>query len=694
MAETISGNGKVKGPRAQYALAEIIANAVYSRASFAQKFLDRRRDLDNECGYPKTEELNCDHYRMLYDREPIATKVVDLLPRESWKVQPKVYEDEDAEKITEFEEAWDALGLSLLGEESWYQEEAGSPLWEYLERIDRLAGIGHYGVLLLGLDDGAELSEEAKKGGNKLLYLRAFDESLAKITRYETDSKSPRYGQPVEYNLSFSDPSQNMQSSIGFSIATKLVHWSRIIHVADNLGSSEVLGVPRLRPVYNRVYDLYKLYGGSAEMYWKGAFPGMGLEPTTGVNMGDVEIDVEAIKDQLEQYFNGLDRAFFAQGLSAKMLSPTVVDPTGQINAAIQAICIQLDCPQRIFMGSERGELASSQDASSWNTRLARRRERFVTPRLIVPFVNRCIFLGVLPEPKSYIVYWPQEQSLGEQEKATIAVTKTDALTKYVSGGVEAMITPMDYLTRFLEFEEEEAKSMLEAAEEEKAVKEEEEAAKAEEAAAAQEEAAAQGGGLEDMLLQIVGEGGAEEEGVPPKGVTPPQLAKPAIAAKKAAGNEAGKSTRPFEKRPVAHVFCPKGKGSGVDPTCSPKRATRSMAGRIVKQGGFTFIYAQQKYKQIGESGWSVSPYKSREVRISGRRATKSDLQKYMASNKGLLQKKGHAVGTWFDEASKTTYLDVAIVMKGRRNARAIGCKHRQEAIFGFKNGKTVRLRC
>jgi len=474
----------------------VIANAVLSRASLLRKLQDPRRDYDDECGYPQTADVTAQDYKDLYDRHPIATRVVQIMPRESWKAGPTVYEDEDSDSVTEFEEAWDALCRGLRGR-SWYQGEEGNPVWEALRRADELSGVGHYGLLLLGLDDGKPLSEPAgnlddqgelngKLGkGRRLLFLREFDESLVAIIATESNQASPRYGLPTAYNVTLQDP--NLGGSGASGLTTQQVHWTRAIHLADNLGSSEIYGVPRMRPVLNRLLDLKKLYGPSAEMYYKGAFPGMSLE--TSPNL-DVEIDTEGIGDQLEEYFNGLQRYFSLDKMTARMLSPTVVDPTGQIDVHLAAICIQLGIPRRIFEGSERGELASSQDAGSWNDRMRDRQSGYLTPRVIVPFVDRLIALGVLPEPEEYTVYWPDLAALSEQEKATVAVTKTDAMGKYLQGGVEALMTPMDYLTRVLEFSEEEAESILEAATEAVEEKQEQQAAMQEEQQAAQLELA------------------------------------------------------------------------------------------------------------------------------------------------------------------------------------------------------------
>ncbi len=434
------------------------------RSRLSKAMEDPRRSIDDDCGYPKTEQLGPEDYKAAYDREAIATRVVDVLPRETWQSQPTVIEDDDPDKETEFEEGWKAVAQQLQGgEESWFEGEEGNPIWSYLQRLDEMSGIGMYGVMLLGTDDGKELNMPLKgKEGRKLLYLRVFDESLAPISTYDDDPKSNRFGQPIQYNLTFNDPREGSRFGMGGASVTRQVHWSRVIHVADNPGTSEIFGVPRMRPVWNRLMDLRKLYGGSAEMYWRGAFPGISFEthPQLG---GDVSIDNDDFKDAVEQYSNTLQRYIISMGMSAKVLSPTVSDPTAQINVQIEALCIQLGIPRRIFVGSERGELASSQDERAWISRLVYRRHYHVTPRVIVPFANRLIQIGVLARPEKYSVVWPELGGLDQSQQATIAVQRTEAMAKYVGGNLEAFITPMDFLTRVLGMESAEAEAMIEA---------------------------------------------------------------------------------------------------------------------------------------------------------------------------------------------------------------------------------------
>ena len=454
-----NSDGKSKVSDSQQLAMLLAENASFlRRRDPTAAIIDRRRDIDDECGYPKTSELNITQYRMLYDREAVANRVVQVWPHESWQVVPKIFETEDIDETTPFEQAWEDLPQQL-NTQSWYQGKKGNPIWEYLKRADVLSGIGHYGVLLLGLDDGNSLEEPAEKGVHKLLYLRTYDAGSAQINQYEMDPTSERYGQPISYTLYLYDP------TLSSPTRSIVAHWTRCIHLADNLGSSEVFGMPRMQPVFNRLYDLRKLYGGSAEMYWLGALPGISIEthPTLGGDVPMSSAEKTHQRDQLQNYLNGLQRYLSLRGMSAKSLSPQVVDPSPQVMTQIEAICIQLDIPKRIFMGSERGELASSQDTDTWSSRVQERQNNYLTPRVVTPLINRLIWLGVLPEPTSYSIEWGEEEKLSEEDQSRVALARTESLVKYIQGSGENLIAPMDFLTRILGFDEDTAETMLEA---------------------------------------------------------------------------------------------------------------------------------------------------------------------------------------------------------------------------------------
>lgn len=491
-------------------LRRLVDNIAYTRANFINQFFDRRRDLDKECGYPAADELTAEYYQKLFDEEGVAARVVQALPRESWQVQPAVYEDEDPNTETPFEKDWQAVCRGLHGMNSRYVEERGNPVWEILRRADELSGIGRYGVILLGLDDGKPLDQPAAgmeevnslpaaRGlpapslndaagrprvygltvnalpgttpRRKLLFVRIFPELLAQIAAYETNPTSPRLGQPTEYLITLNDPREFTAPGSTQVLSTTTtnsvkVHWTRIIHIADNRQSSEVMGTPRMRPNVRRLLDLRKLYGGSAEMYWAGALPGYAFETNPNLGGGErVKVDADKLKDMIENYLNGLQRYFLLKGLQVKPLAPQVVDPRPQVDIQTDAICVNLGMPKRKFMGSERGDLASTQDEEDWNKQLRYRQDYYLTPMMIVPFVDRLIHLAVLSDPPNgYRCAWPDLTSQTPQEQADIAVKKTQALATYVTSGAEAVMPPQFFLTRILGYAEQEIVRILDAA--------------------------------------------------------------------------------------------------------------------------------------------------------------------------------------------------------------------------------------
>jgi hypothetical protein len=700
-------------------LENLVDNMWSNREDFYGWMMGPRSEIDKECGYP--DAMQAMYYRSLYDRIAVAERIANLYPKESWQVTPTVFEDEDARNETKFEKAWDALGgnLTITGD-SRFKDEGGSNIWSYLLRADILSGIGVFGVMLIGLDDGKLLEEPAdgadqdgqpaditgvsevgagdtrtfgasltskdiyggqlpralvqpftstmgtdaqyfgvqfspmqppgsgKKDKHNLLFLRVFDESLVQVVQYEASMYNRRFGQPIMYRITLNDP-RTPHTGVGLPLATVRVHWSRVIHIADNLTNSEIFGVPRMRPVLNNILDLKKLYGGSAEGYWRSNFTGLSLEthPQLG---GDVIVNQAQLSNMMRNYYARMNRWISLTGMSAKTLAPQCIDPTPFINSQIEAICYHLGCPVRVFKGSERGELASSQDDQAWNDRLRHRQNLYVTPRIIVPFIDRLIKLGILPEPEEYHIHWPDLEALGEKDKAAIAFQKVQALAAYKAGDVETICPLPDLYTRVMGMDEEETDEIVEAAK-----KAQEEEMLSGKTPGGEPEPPAQpptfgpdgqqyeqddDGKWNPKEQQGGGQqgGGEGSEGQPhnfnpppnQKGQGPPPKTKGQQASqtkqqKQPTGNQSAKHLIEMntEKTDYLHckwcgltinqiksrrvhncevaslftenVFCPTGAGGGIDATCSPGGEGQSSGGQGSQSSGSNKIAAEPK---------------------------------------------------------------------------------------------------
>lgn len=415
-----------------------VLRSLTDRASLAAKLGQQfggDRNIYEALGY-KTD-LTFDDYAARYARQDIARAVIDRPVAYTWKGELGITEVDSTEE-TELQKAWAVLEKDLK-------------LKSKFSRLDKLSSIGSYGALLLGFDDVRQKEEWTKpieEGKRKLLYVRPLSEGHAAIKSYEKKPNDPRYGMVDLYDITFTEPSTNSTNSFP-------VHHSRVLHVVPNPLESEVDGSPVLEAVYNRLMDLEKLVGGSAEMFWKGARPGyQGVAKDDYALTPDVE---EELQDQLDEFENNLRRFIVNEGIELQALAPQVSSPTEHVDVQIQMISAVTGIPKRILTGTERGELASGQDVTSWYSTVQSRREEHAEPNIIIPFVDLMIKYKILPEPSTgdYQVQWSDLFASSDKDKAEIGRIRATSLREYVQNPLAAAVLPPEaFMKWFLGLDE------------------------------------------------------------------------------------------------------------------------------------------------------------------------------------------------------------------------------------------------
>lgn len=401
--------------------------------------VDLLRDLDEQCGYPI--DISAEQYQYMYEREGLATRCVSIYSEDSWAQEPEVLESED-EKESAFEKAWVEL-VERLG------------LYSKLEEADEISGIGRFGILFFGFNDGKEYTEPVEPSASlEINYIRALSENSVTIKSFVKDMADPRCGLPELYTIKLNDP--NVASDISTTYKEYTIHHSRCLHIADNKKGSLVYGTPRLRKVFNRMVDLRKVLGGSAEMFFKGGFPGLSFEvdPKTAAAPG-AELDRESLRKEMKKYMEGLERYIATVGVTVKSLAPQIADPMNHVMIQLKVSAICIGVPWRIFAGSEEAKLASTQDTNYYNKKIEKRRKTFCSEGLIRPLVEMLVELKILPEPKvRVIIKFPPLNKRTEAEKAEYAEKATRALSSYVSGNVESVIPEEQYLSHILDLDD------------------------------------------------------------------------------------------------------------------------------------------------------------------------------------------------------------------------------------------------
>lgn len=388
------------------------------------------RDLYTALGY-KTDPTYSD-FMARYTRQDISTAVVNAPVDASWRVPPRITESEEDE--TAFEIEWNALVKS-------------QNIYQKFVRADKLAGIGSYSVLLLGFDDTGELKDEVTSA-KELIYLQPYGKSNAAIKEYVKDTKDPRFGLPFTYSI-------EMKQDGGTNTRAIVVHYTRIIHIAENLLEDNVEGEPRLQNIYNRLEDLERVVGGSAEMFWRGAFPGYNFKADENFDLSNQSLD--EITDEIEEYMHGLKRYLKLKNVSVEDLAQQVSDPSKHVDAILTLISAATRIPKRILLGSERGELASSMDERNWLQIIESRRNNYCEPTLVRALIDRLIELSVLTTPKEgYLVEWSDLMAPSDKEVAEVGAVRAKAIKDYVSTpGADIVIPPEIFFRKIMGFSDE-----------------------------------------------------------------------------------------------------------------------------------------------------------------------------------------------------------------------------------------------
>ena len=394
-----------------------------------------QRDIYRALGYPKL--LSFSDYYSRYTRQDIAAAIIDRPTTATWKGLFKINSSDETVDITE----------------KYKELNKQYSLKDCFLRADKLAGLGEYAIIYLGFSDvtTSEVAQLPISSSVSLAYVKPFSQANAEIHSYVTDPTNERYGKPLLYKIKLQS-----EASTEYDF---LVHYSRCIHITQDLLEDDVLGTPRLQKVYNRLLDIEKLVGGSAEMFWRGARPGMQSKVDKDYT---VPPDIEnKLQTQLQEYENDLRRLFTVEGIELKELQTQVSDPSKHVDIQIQMISAETGIPKRILVGSERGELSSSQDKSEWLELIQSRREEFAEVKIINPFINLLQEVKILPDV-SFEVEWPDLFAQSEKDKADVTKVRMEALKIYTESPIINYITFEVFLSTFLKLDDEVITKILE----------------------------------------------------------------------------------------------------------------------------------------------------------------------------------------------------------------------------------------
>lgn len=394
------------------------------------------RELYKVFGYKKTLEFD-DYWRM-FKRGDIADTIISKVPKACWKNDDlSIYDDEENKKtpftsdLAEIFKKFKVLNA--------------------FKRADILMRVGEYSVIFMGFND-VENERELKNpvelsGALELQYLQPYSQKNAKIKRYVVNTTDARFGLPETYQIKIGSQ-ESTESVETVEQKTIEVHHSRVLHFIEGNLENDTFGAPALMPIYNRVEDIQKILGSSGEMFWRGAVPGMTATGKEGYTFSDQSRT--DLQTQLDEWEHKLRRFLTVKGVDIDTIEQQITSPADTLDAHLNIIVIVTGIPKRIFSGSERGELASSQDQNTYNNLISERRGDLCTLVFIRQFVDKLVDYALISVPTGddYEVKWAQLSAIGAKEKSEISLNRIKSIKEYVSAPGANMLLPENVFLR------------------------------------------------------------------------------------------------------------------------------------------------------------------------------------------------------------------------------------------------------
>jgi hypothetical protein len=388
------------------------------------------RDLYTVLGYALEPEYQ--DYLNIYERDGIGTRVVDAAPDETWRKHPILYISDEAPNEN------DPGDLQNSFNEFCNEYD----IWSAFNDMDKACGISRFSLMFLGLP--GELDQPVSNK-NKLSFVSVHDEGEATVDESSIirDPTNSMFGLPEYYQIQIDDGAGTI----------KRVHHSRVIHLKygkdRSKGMGRVYGVPTLKKVLNRMYDLEKVVGGGSEAFWLLIHRGLALLAKEGMTLPDPGTpEYKSLQDEIEEYQHGIRRFMRLVGMDIQDLGAEPVDSREQFDVIIDYIAGSEKIPKRILLGSERGELASGQDETDWQKYIDWRRRNVAEPYILRRFLKVADEYGFFDVPDDYKVFWPPLFQLSPSQEAVEVTQIATAISTMSGGAPETVYPPEEFISR------------------------------------------------------------------------------------------------------------------------------------------------------------------------------------------------------------------------------------------------------
>jgi hypothetical protein len=388
-------------------------------------------------GYKTDLEFE-DHYQM-YRRFGIAKAGIKMPVNMCWKTFPTIMEGQEGDADARTEPTpWESTIKSIF---------KSLKLMRKLKRVDEFQRVGHYGAFVVqvrGTGDQPDWGKPLDKiRADQVVKFIPLYEVQLEPTKWDSDDKSERYGEPTMYQ--FQESRLNDSNTEDNRLRVVTVHHSRVIIFAEGADDESIYGVPANEAGFNDLITMEKIIGAGGEGFWKSAAMKTVYTNTSkdATLPGQEEIDDfnEAIKDFVE----GLDKSLMTGGLDPKVLSAVMSDPKEPFAIALQSYSASIEVAGKLLVGSQEGKLASEEDARFTMSAMQSRREDFGT--IMVQSCVDWMFVHGIINKSEYYVEWDDLLAPSDKDKFELGTQLSKIIIEMTARFGEPPIDPSEVAT-------------------------------------------------------------------------------------------------------------------------------------------------------------------------------------------------------------------------------------------------------
>ena len=348
-----------------------------------------------------------------FERNPLASVIIADVTEDAFTrgfMVCRIAYDQDTGVFNKVESKSFNTKIQLLYNQSLKKEVIKS------HKLARLFG---YSLLLLGYDDGLDLSLPPNPQA-EIKFVQAISKRWIEEIEYEKNAQGEVY-LPIRI--------KRYKIRAG-SAATKYIHPSRVIHVENPGINSMMTGVSAILPCYDDLLVLKHVTWGAGQTMWRSGNQLVAVIAPPRADPTQIRMIDAALTN-----LNAQSAITLPFGAVMNAYAPSGLNPEPYANIPLNNIAAATRIPISILIGSQAGALSASlTDQRDYAATLASIQSNVLTP-ILTKLLKKFMYTGQL-NSTAFEIEWASTLTMSEAERTLSEYRQ--ALTKRINNQTEA----------------------------------------------------------------------------------------------------------------------------------------------------------------------------------------------------------------------------------------------------------------